>query len=157
MPKPSPVPPGFHGLTPHITVDGAAKAIAFYRKAFGAAERRRLASPDGKILHAELEIENSTLMLNDPFPENPGVLSPQAAKATTCVLHVYTADTDAFVKRAAAAGASVLMPPTDMFWGDRYASIADPFGHVWGVATRTEDLSDAEVGARAAAMFGGAR
>ena len=155
MARPNPVPPGFHGLTPHVTVDGAAAAIDFYRKAFGAEEIRRLASPDGKILHAEVRVAGSILMLNDPFPDNPAVASPRQAKTTTCVLHVYTPDVDALVKRAASAGAKVVMPPTDMFWGDRYASLADPFGHVWGIATRTEELSDAEVGKRAAAMFGG--
>jgi uncharacterized glyoxalase superfamily protein PhnB len=154
MTKPSHVPPGFHGLTPHVTVDGAANAIEFYKKAFGAVEIRRMPAPDGTLMHAEVRIAGSILMLNDPFPENPAVASPRAAKTTTCVLHVYTEDTDAFVKRAASAGAKVLMPPTDMFWGDRYASLADPFGHVWGIATRTETLTDEEIGKRAAAMFG---
>jgi PhnB protein len=138
-----------------VTVDDASAAIAFWSKALGAEEIRRVAAPDGRVMHAEVRIEGSILMLNDPFPDNPAVKSPNAAGATTCVLHVYTRDVDALVKRAAAAGATVVMPPTDMFWGDRYAALADPFGHVWGIATRTEDLSEAEVGQRARAMFGG--
>lgn len=145
-----PIPTGFSTLTPHLTVKGAADAIAFYRKAFGAEELERSPGPGGVILNAMLRIESSILMLNDPSPELKALQAPSTLGATTSVLHVYTADCDAFFQRAAQAGASVVMPPTDMFWGDRYGMLRDPFGHLWGIATRKEDLTPEQVAARLA-------
>ncbi len=150
----NPIPPGFRTLTPHITVHDGTAAIDFYKRAFGAKEAVRMPGPDGKtVMHAELEIGDSRLMLNDPFPQHP-VKPPKEAKTTTFVLHVYTPDVDSFIERAARAGATVTMPATDMFWGDRYGMVSDPFGHVWGVATRKENLTPEEMGARAARAFG---
>jgi len=144
MPSVKPIPDGFNSLTPHLVCAGAADAIGFYAKAFNAVEQMRLPGPDGKLVHASVSIGNSMLMLMD---ENPawGVQGPAALKGTPVTIHLYVADVDAAVAQAAAAGATVVMPPADMFWGDRYAVLKDPFGHSWSLATHTRDLSHAEI------------
>jgi PhnB protein len=129
-------PPKPKGLVPHLVIDGAAKAIEFYSKAFGATEMFRMPAQDGKrIMHAELKIDEGTLYLADDFPEYCGGASRAPKGPTPVTLHQYMADVDASTKRAEAAGAKVVMPPTDMFWGDRYAQVQDPFGHSWSLAT----------------------
>jgi uncharacterized glyoxalase superfamily protein PhnB len=147
------IPRGYHTVTPHLTVRGAADAIDFYTRAFGARERGRMPLPDGKtIMHAELQIGNSIVFLADEFPDM-GCRAPQTLGGATGTLHLYVRDVDRAFQRAVAAGAEVRMPVTDMFWGDRYAKVADPFGHEWGLATHKEDLSAREIGRRAEAFF----
>jgi PhnB protein len=139
------IPPGYHSLTPHMIVRDAARAIEFYKQAFGATQRGGvMAGPDGKVMHAELLIGDSVLMLADEFPEY-GSLSPQSGGSASTTLHIYTEDVDAAVDRAVKAGATIEMPVTDMFWGDRYGKLADPFGHKWSIATHTADLSAEEM------------
>lgn len=142
-----PIPEGTHTLTPHLIVQGGAKAIEFYRNALGAEEVMRMAAPDGKIMHAELKIGDSQLYICDEFPEW-GARSPQSIGGTPVSVHVYTENVDSLFKRATDAGAQPQMPPTDMFWGDRYAKILDPFGHSWGLATHVEDVSPEECAKR---------
>jgi PhnB protein len=147
MSKVKPIPEGMHSVTPHLVCAGAAEAIDFYKKAFGATEVARLPGPDGKLMHGAVRIEGSVVMLVD---ENPqwGAFGPKALKGSPVTIHVYVTDVDAFVARAVKAGAKVIMPIDDMFWGDRYGIIEDPFGHHWSVAThvrdvKPEDLSEA--------------
>lgn len=142
-----PIPPGHEGLIPHLVCDGCAAAIEFYKKAFGAQEVHRLPAPDGRrISHAAIRIGNSFVFLVDDFPEFCGgkSQSPTALHGTPVTIHRYVHDCDAAIKRAQDAGAKVIMPATDMFWGDRYGLIADPFGHQWSLATRIKDLTPAE-------------
>lgn len=139
-----PIPEGMHTLTPHLVCAGAAVAIAFYQKAFNAIELTRLPGPGGKLMHAMIKIGDSSLMLTDEMPEC-GSLGPNALKGTPVTLHIYVNDVDAFVARAVAAGATLTMPVQDMFWGDRYGRLVDPFGHQWSVATHLRDLSPAEI------------
>ena len=139
-----PIPPGHHTLTPGITVKGAARAIEFYKQAFGATEKGRMAGPAGSIMHAELLIGDSILFLGDEAP-GMGNPSPLTLNATTVTLHIYTEDVDAMYKQAIAAGATERMPLMDQFWGDRYGQVTDPFGHAWGIATHKEDLTDAQM------------
>jgi uncharacterized glyoxalase superfamily protein PhnB len=147
------IPRGYHTVTPHLTVRGAAEAIDFYTRAFGALERGRMPGPNGKaIMHAELQIGNSIVFLADEFPDM-GCRAPQTLGGATGTLHLYVRDVDRAFQQAVAAGAEVRMPVTDMFWGDRYAKVADPFGHEWGLATHKEDLSAREIGRRAEAFF----
>ena len=150
-----PIPDGFHTLTPHLTVRDAAAAIAFYQAAFGAVELSRHAMPDGKaIMHALLQIGDSRLMLNDEFPQM-GSSGPQSLGGTPVYLNLYVKEVDALFARAIAAGAKVLMPVGDMFWGDRYGQLEDPFGHKWSIATHIEDVTPEESARRAAKLFGG--
>lgn len=135
-----PIPEGFHTVTPHLVCAGAAEAIEFYKKAFGAVEVGRMPSPDGKIMHASLRIGDSPLMLADEFPDY-GSLGPLALKGTPVVVHLYVNDVDAVFAQAIAAGAKPIMPPAEMFWGDRYGQLADPFGHRWSIATHTRDMT----------------
>jgi uncharacterized glyoxalase superfamily protein PhnB len=154
MPKPSPVPPGFHTVTPHLVVRDAPKAIDFYRRAFGAEEAYRIASPDGSaVMHAELRLGDSVIMLAD---ENPamGNVSPLATGSSSVTISLYVADTDALFARATSAGAKPALPPTDMFWGDRYAQVIDPFGHRWAIATHQKDLTPDEIQQAMAAAYG---
>lgn len=144
-------PDGYHTITPHLVVRGAAKAIDFYAKAFGAEERMRMPGPGGAIMHAELNLGDSVVMLADENPEMHS-LSPQAIGGSATTLMVYVKDVDALCARAEKAGCTVDMPPTDMFWGDRYAALRDPFGHRWSLATHKEDLSPEEMQKRMAAM-----
>ncbi|MGH7131962.1 MAG: VOC family protein [Phycisphaerales bacterium] len=149
------IPAGYHTLTPHLAVRGAAKAIEFYKKAFGAVELHRSAGPDGKlIMHAELRIGDSPLLLHDEFPESGG-LSPTSLEGSPVTLHMFVEDADAVFNKAVAAGAKVEMPMQDMFWGDRYGQITDPFGHNWSIAHRLEDLTPEDRRKRAAELFGG--
>ncbi len=143
------IPTGSHSITPYLVVKDAAKAIEFYKRAFGAQEKERIAGPDGTgIMHAEIQIGDSRLMLSDEFPgSNCG--SPQTLKGTTCQMYVYVPDVDATFGQALAAGATAVMPVSDMFWGDRYGCINDPFGHQWGLATHKEDIAPHEMQKRA--------
>jgi uncharacterized glyoxalase superfamily protein PhnB len=135
-----PIPEGFHTVTPHLVCAGAAEAIEFYKNAFGAVEVGRMPTPDGKIMHASLRIGDSPLMLADEMSEY-GSFGPLALKGTPVVVHLYVQDVDATFARAVAAGAKAIMPPAEMFWGDRYGQLADPFGHRWSIATHTRDLT----------------
>lgn len=139
-----PIPEGMHTLTPHIVCEGASDAIAFYKKAFNAEEITRLPGPNGKVMHAAVRIGDSVLMLMDDFPEW-GSLGPQALKGTPVTLHLYMKDVDAAMQQAVAAGAQVTMPAADMFWGDRYGQVVDPFGHRWSIATHKQDLTPEEI------------
>jgi PhnB protein len=146
-----PVPEGYNTLTPYLSIRGAADAIEFYKKAFGATEVMRMAQPDGRIGHAELQLGDSRLMLADEHPEMD-FRSPRSLGGTPVMLHLYVDDVDTVVGRAVAAGAKVLRPIQDQFYGDRSGTVADPYGHVWHVSTHKEDLSMAEIGKRAAAQ-----
>ena len=139
-----PIPDGMHTVTPHLVCAGAADAIEFYKKAFGATEEVRLPGPGGKLMHAMIRVEGSAVMLVDEMPEW-GALGPKSLKGSSVTLHIYVKDVDAFVQRAVAAGAKVTMPVADMFWGDRYGKLEDPFGHHWSVATHTRDLTAGEI------------
>jgi PhnB protein len=149
-----PIPDEFHSVTPQLVVKGAAQAIEFYKKAFGAEERSRMASPDGKIMHAELKIGDSIIFLADEMPNPGGAKSPQTLGACTATLHVYVPDVDSAFRKAISAGGKETMAVADQFWGDRYGSFTDPYGHSWGVATRKEDLGRKEVEERAREFFG---
>jgi PhnB protein len=140
MPKVKPVPDGMHTVTPHLVCAGAADAIEFYKKAFNAVEGGRLAGPQGKLMHAMIRIADSAVMLADEFPEC-GSFGPKSLKGSPVTIHLYVEDVDAFVKRAVDAGAKITMPLDDMFWGDRYCKLEDPFGHQWSVATHIRDVS----------------
>jgi uncharacterized glyoxalase superfamily protein PhnB len=135
-----PRPEGMHSVTPHLVCAGAAKAIDFYVAAFGAVEQARIPGPDGRLMHAAVRIGDSTVMLVDEMPEW-GVLSPRSLKGSPVTIHLYVDDADAFVARAAKAGAKVTMPVADQFWGDRYGKLEDPFGHSWSVAHRVREVS----------------
>lgn len=135
-----PIPDDMHRVTPHLVVAGAAKAIEFYRKAFGAVEAARLPGPDGRIMHALVRIHGDAVMLLDEMPEW-GALGPKSLKGSPVTLHLYVEDVDAAVQRAVDAGAKVTMPVADQFWGDRYGKIEDPFGHQWSLATHKREVS----------------
>jgi len=141
--KVKPIPDGYHSVTPAIVVKGAAKAIEFYQRAFGAEEMHRMTMPNGHVMHAEIRIGNSRIMMSDEFPDM-GVRSPETLGGSAGSLNIYLEDVDAACKRATDAGATVEMPPMDMFWGDRYAKIRDPFGHGWGLLTHKEDVTPEE-------------
>jgi PhnB protein len=147
-----PIPDGYHTLTPYMTVRGADQAIEFYKRAFGAEERSRLGGPDGKIVHAELRIGDSVFMMGEESPEM-GNQSPQALNGSTGGMMIYCKNTDETVARAVAAGATVLMPPEDMFWGDRYAKLRDPYGHDWSIGTHIEDVGPEEMKKRMQAFM----
>jgi uncharacterized glyoxalase superfamily protein PhnB len=146
-----PVPDRFHSVAPYLVVPSAVEALALYEKAFGARTLSRMEGPGGSTMHAEMRIGDSVVMMSD---ENPawGLKSPRSAGACTCSLHLSVEDCDAVFQRAVAAGCQVLMPPADMFWGDRFCKVADPFGHHWGIATHQEDVSPEEMARRADAM-----
>ena len=147
-----PVPEGYHSLTPALVVHNAAEAIEFYKRAFGARELGRMSAPDGRqIWHAELQIGDSRLMLGDEFPDMGDARSPKTLGGTATSLHIYVEDADAVFQRAVDAGATVSMPLMDAFWGDRYGKVTDPFGHLWGIATRQEEVSEEEMHRRAQA------
>jgi PhnB protein len=148
-----PIPDGYHAITPYLIVADGAAAIAFYQKAFGAQERLRLARPDGRVGHAELEIGGSVIMLADEFPDM-GALAPSTVGGSPVGLHLYIEEVDAVVGRAVAAGAKLLHPVEDKFYGDRMGTIEDPFGHKWYVTTHIEDVPHDEIARRAAAMHG---
>jgi uncharacterized glyoxalase superfamily protein PhnB len=144
MPKVNPIPEGMHTVTPHLICAGAADAIEFYKKAFGAVETGRLPGPNGKIVHASLRIGDSAIMLMDEAPEWKS-LGPRALKGTPVTLHLYVEDVDAVAARAVKAGAKTVMPVEDMFWGDRYGIVEDPFGHHWSIATHVREVSREEM------------
>ena len=142
-----PIPEGYESLIPSLACDDAAAAIEFYKRVFGAKERMRMGGPDGSVAHAELEIGRSVLMLADPFPQATAK-PPRELGGTSVGVFMYVEDVDAVVQRAVDAGAELTMPVDDMFWGDRYGKITDPFGHEWELATHTEDLTPEEMEAR---------
>lgn len=147
-----PIPDGFHTLTPYLIVKGAADALEFYKKAFGALECVRLDAPDGKIVHAEFKIGDSIFMITD---ENPGChsFSPATLGGSPITLYLYVADVDAVFAEAINAGATAAMPLGNQFWGDRTGKVIDPFGHHWHIATHVEDVEPAELQSRMAAFF----
>jgi len=151
--KVPPIPTGHRSLAPYLCIRGAGKAIDFYTRAFGAKELFRFPGPDGRISHAELQIGDSVLMLADENPAQ-GTRSPEAYHGTPASVFLYLADVDSVFKKAAAAGAKIVTPPEDMFWGDRYGKLTDPFGHEWGIATHIEDVSPEEMAGRMAAQAG---
>jgi uncharacterized glyoxalase superfamily protein PhnB len=154
MSQVKPIPEGFHSVTPHLCVKGAAKAIDFYKQAFGAEEISSMSSPDGRVLHAEIKIGDSIVMLADEFPE---MGQPVTWGNPPVTIHLFVPDADAVFERAVAKGATVGMPIQDMFWGDRYGSLKDPFGHNWSIATRKRDLSEEEIAKAAEQAFAAPR
>jgi uncharacterized glyoxalase superfamily protein PhnB len=146
----NPVPDGFHSITPQLTLDRAAQAIDWYKKALGAEELSRSAGPDGKIMHAELKIGDSRFMVHDVMAGGKG---PQAYGGSPASLWLYVENSDALFNRAVGAGAKVQMPLADQFWGDRGGAVADPEGYTWWIATRKENLTQAEMQQRAAEFF----
>lgn len=154
--KVQPIPERFGTLTPYLVARDASKAIEFYKKAFGAEEIFRMPGPDGNgVMHAEIKIGNSVLMLVDEMPQMKSWVSPQSLKGTTVTLHLYVEDVDAMFKRAVDAGATVSMPVMDAFWGDRYGKVTDPFGHEWSIATHKQDLTPEEIQKGAQEFFAG--
>ena len=144
MSKVKAIPDGMHSLTPHLVCRGAAAAIDFYGRAFGAIELFRLPGPDGRLIHACVRIGDSQLFLFDEMPEH-GALGPQALKGSPVTIHLQVEDADAAFARAMRAGAMVTMPLADMFWGDRYGRVVDPFGHHWSIATHLREVSREEM------------
>ena len=140
MPKVNPVPEDMHSVTPHLICAGAAEAIEFYKKAFGAVEAARLPGPGGKLMHAMIRIGDSAVMLVDEMPEW-GALGPKSLNGSPVTIHLYVENADATFERAVKAGAKVTMPLADQFWGDRYGKLVDPFGHHWSIATHVRDVS----------------
>ncbi len=140
----NPIPKGMHTVTPHLICAGAAEALDFYAKAFGAEELSRMPGPEGRIMHASFRIGDSVIMLND---ENRqwGALGPKALKGSPVTIHLYVEDADAFFERAVKAGAKVTMPLDDMFWGDRYGKLEDPFGHQWSIGTHVREVTREEM------------
>jgi len=147
-----PIPEGYHSLQVYLAVEDASKAIDFYKEAFGAEETIRMPGPDGSVAHAELQLGDSKLMLSDPFPHS-NVRPPSERGGPTGSVFMYVDDADALFERAQAAGATVVSPLEKMFWGDRFGTLADPFGHVWSVATHVEDVPEDEMEQRAAAAM----
>ena len=148
-----PIPEGY-ALIPYLVLDDAAEAIEFYKRAFGATERMRMEAPGGKIGHAELEIGDSIVMLSDAFPQS-STRPPRELGATSAGIFMYAEDVDAVVRRAVENGATVTMDVADQFWGDRFGSITDPFGHSWSIATHVEDVPPEEMEERAKAAMAG--
>jgi PhnB protein len=146
-------PDRFHTVTPHLTVKGASDYIDFLKRAFGAVESSRSPGPSGKLMHAELLIGDSVLMLNDDFPEFGA--PPIGEGSWPVTFHLYVPDADATLAQATAAGCEVTMPLSNQFWGDRYSQVKDPYGFKWAIATRKEELTPAEMQQRAAKLFGG--
>ena len=153
--RPSAPPHGYRSVTPYLVLRGAAQAIEFYKKALGATERMRMPTPDGaRLMHAEIQIGDSIIMMSDEFPEmNTGARAPDALGATTGSIYLYRADIDDFYNRAVAAGMTVLMPLADMFWGDRYGKLRDPFGHQWSVGKQVRKLTPQQIAEAAKAAF----
>jgi PhnB protein len=139
-----PIPEGYRSVTPYLTLDNAAAALDFYKRAFGAQETVRMSGPPGKISHAELKIGDSMIMVSDEFPQ-ASTRSPKSLGGSTVGVFLYVPDVDATFKQAVNAGAKSVMEPTNMFWGDRFSTLTDPFGHVWSLATHVEDVAPAEM------------
>lgn len=147
-----PIPDQYHSVTPYLFIKDAAAAIEFYKKVFGATEVVRMPGPGGKVMHAELKFGDSIVMLGEENPQM-GALSPQSIGGAATLLNLYTADVDSVVQKAVDAGAKLVRPVKDQFYGDRSGSLIDPFGHLWGVATHIEDVSPEEMHKRAAAAM----
>jgi PhnB protein len=147
-----PIPEGYSTISPYLAVDDAAEAIEYYKKAFGAEETERMEAPGGKIGHAELKIGDSHLLLSDPFPQ-ASTTPPKELGGTSASIFMYVEDVDAVVQKAVDAGATVTMEVEDQFWGDRFGSITDPFGHNWSIATHIEDLTPEEIEERGKAAM----
>jgi len=143
------IPEGYHTATPHLVVKNAAQAIEFYKKAFGAKEKMRMQTPDGKIGHAEMQIGDSVIFLADESPNMGMTKSPQTLGGCTGGVMLYVEDVDTTFKQAVDAGGKTFMPVADMFWGDRYGSLVDPFGHNWSIATHKEDVAPGDMEKRA--------
>ena len=150
--KVKPVPSGYHTVTPYLTVSDGARALEFYQRAFGARETERMAGPGGKVMHAEMRIGDSVIMLSDELPMSTSK-APTTLGGTTGSVMLYLPDVDRTFQQAVAAGCKVLMPPTDMFWGDRFGKLEDPFGNQWGVATHKEDVPPRQMAERAKAAM----
>lgn len=144
------IPEGYHSVTPYLVVSDSARALEFYQKAFGAKEKVRMAGPDGRIMHAEMQIGNSMVMLGD---EGPRGKSPQSLGGSPVSIFLYVDDVDSVFNQAVSAGAKADMPPQDMFWGDRFGTLTDPFGHLWSLATHLEDVSPLEMKRRQDEFF----
>ena len=149
-----PIPEGYHTLTAYLAVPNASEAIEFYKRAFGAKEVVRMEAPDGSIGHAELQIGDSRLMLSDPFPQG-STKPPKELGGTSVGLFMYAEDVDEVVKQAIDAGAKIITEVEDQFWGDRFGTIGDPFGHSWSISTHVEDLSPEEIAERAKVAMAG--
>jgi len=148
----SPIPEGYHSVTPYLIVNDGAAALDYYRRAFGAVEKMRLEGPDGKIGHAEIQIGDSVVMLADEFPQM-GALSPQSIGGTPVGICLYVPNADSQFEQAIAAGGKIERPLQDQFYGDRSGTLIDPFGHKWTIATHIEDVTPEEIGRRMAAMM----
>jgi PhnB protein len=142
-----PIPEGYTSVTPYLTVDDGKGAIEFYKRAFGATERGIMESPDGKVAHAELQIGTGVFMLSDKFPQS-ACQTPKELGGTTVAIFLFVEDVDSVVQDAADAGATITMQPENQFWGDRLGQVTDPYGNVWQIATRVEDLTPEEIQAR---------
>lgn len=147
-----PIPQGFSSVTPHLVIKNCAKAIDFYKKALSAQEIYRSLMPDGRVMHAMIQIGNSFVMMADEFPEM-GAKGPDTIGGTSTSLHIYTEDADKLFNQAVSAGSIVIMQLDDTFWGDRYGQIQDPFGHRWAIATHRKDVSPEEMEKAAKEMF----
>jgi len=139
-----PIPEGMHTVTPHLVCAGATEAIEFYQKAFGATEPSRVPGENGKLMHASVRIGDSVVMLNEEMPEW-GAFGPKSLKGSAVTIHLYVENADAVFEQAVAAGARVTMPLDDMFWGDRYGKVEDPFGHQWSIGTHVRDVTPEEM------------
>lgn len=155
--KVQPIREGFHTVTPHLTVKDGTQAITFYKEAFGAKLLEHNNTPDGKVIHALLRIGNSNVMLSDEYPaeQGCGTVAPQSAKGTSVVIHLCVEDVDSTFNQAIKAGAKVIQPVDNMFWGDRYGQLEDPFGHRWSISTHKEDFSPEEIDAKINAFSAG--
>jgi PhnB protein len=140
--KVNPVPAGYHTVTPYLVVKGGAEALDYYKQAFGATGVTRMDAPDGKVMHAEFKIGDSMIMLSEEMGPNR---SPQSLGGSPVTIFLYVEDVDSVYKQAVDAGGKAVMPPQDMFWGDRYGHLTDPFGHKWSLAARKEDLTPEEI------------
>jgi PhnB protein len=154
MSKVQPIPQGYAGTLPYLTIKNAAAAIDFYQNAFGAEVTLRLDMPNGDVMHAEMHIGAAGIMLSEQS-DDWGTKSPDMLGGSPVTLTIYVPDVDTFIQRAVTAGATLTMPVADQFWGDRSAGLLDPFGHSWMFSTHIEDVSDAEMATRAKALFGG--
>jgi PhnB protein len=150
MAKVTPIPDGYHSVTPYLIVDGASDAIAFYAKVFGTKERMRMPMPGGKVGHAEVDLGDSVIMLADEFPDM-GIRGPKTLGGSPVNIHIYVDDVDSVFQGAIEAGSKVLQPLEDKFYGDRAGQLEDPFGHIWSVATHVEDVPEEEMAKRAQA------
>ena len=151
------IPEGLHTVTPYLTVRNAAKALEFYKRAFGAKELHRMAGPDGRVMHAAFQIGDSQIFLSDEITEMPTSKSPESLNGSPVSILIYVQDVDSFFNTATQAGGTPLEKPTDMFWGDRWSTIRDPFGHMWQIATRVEEVTPEEMKKRMTQMMSAPR